>query len=342
MKKHLIILFLLISAGCFISCEKEVDFKGKITDPLLVMNSVLTPDSVVSIHLSQSRFILGDLKPITDISGARVSLFVNGDEKEQLTYKANGIYMGTYLLKPGDKIKIEAIAEGFDPISSQTIIPQSPNIIVNDSTISIIETKYDNPRQPNTVEIAKFRNLQLQLKLTDAHDEENYYFIKGTRNYYQKDKLVREWVLEIELSEVLKNTITDGGNILEDIIGDGGFADRAENLFTDLYVNGKDILFDFSLEEYIGFDTYVNGEKIEKDNDENKEETVEYIIEIGEISKDMYQYIVSGNKATNTEDGGFSEPVQVHTNIEKGIGILGAYSTYRFVSRFEMDDYTGD
>lgn len=338
MKKYLTILFLLISASCFISCEKEVDFKGKITDPVLVMNSVLTPDSVVTIHLSQSRFILGDLKPITDISGAAVSLFVNGDEKEQLTYKANGIYMGTYLPKPGDKIKIEAVAEGFDPISSQTVIPQNPNIVVSDSTVSIIEIKHDNPMQPNTVEIAKYRNLQLQLKLTDAHDEENYYFIKGTRNYYHSGKLVREWVLEIELSEVLKNTITDGGNIIEDIIGDGDFADRDENLFTDLYVNGKDILFDFSLEEYIGFDTYVNGEKVEKDNDEEKEETVEYIIEIGEISKDMYQYIVSGNKATNTEDGGFSEPVQVHTNIENGIGILGAYSTYRFVSRFEMDE----
>ena len=342
MKKHLIILFLLISAGCFISCEKEVDFKGKITEPLLVMNSVLTPDLVVSIHLSQSRFILGDLKPITDISGARVSLFVNGDEKEQLTYKANGIYMGTYLPKPGDKIKIEAIAEGFDLISSQTVIPQNPNIIVSDSTISIIETKHENPMQPNTVNISKFRNLQLQLKLTDAHDEENYYFIKGTQNYYQSGKLVRNRVLEIELSEVLKNNITDSGNILEDIIGDGGFADREENLFTDLYVNGKDILFDFSFEEYIGYDTYVNGEKIEKDNSTKKEETVEYIIEIGEISKDMYQYIVSGNKATNTEDGGFSEPVQVHTNIENGIGILGAYNTFRFVSRFEMDDYNGD
>lgn len=211
---------------------------------------------------------------------------------------------------------------------------------MSDSTVSIIEAKYDNPRQPNTVEIAKFRNLQLQLKLKDAHDKENYYFIKGTQNYYQSDKLERNRVLEIELSEVLKNTITDGGNILEDIIGDEGFADRDENLFMDLYVNGKDILFDLSFEEYIGYDTYVNGEKIEKDNDIKKEETVEYIIEIGEISKDMYQYIVSGNKAINTEDGGFSEPVQVHTNIESGIGILGAYNTYLFVSRFEMVDYS--
>lgn len=172
MKKYLIILFLLISAGCFISCEKEVDFKGKITDPVLVMNSILTSDSVVTIYLSQSRFILGDLKPITDISGATVSIFVNGEEKEQLTYKTKGIYMETYHPKPGDRIKIEAIAEGFDRISSQTVIPQSPNIVVSDSTVSIIETKYDNPMQPNTVEIAKFRNLQLQLKLTDAHDEE--------------------------------------------------------------------------------------------------------------------------------------------------------------------------
>ena len=339
MKKYLLVLFLFILAGCFISCEKEVEFKGNITDPLLVMNSILTPDSVVIVHLSHSRFILGDLKPMTNISGATVSLFVNGEEKEQLTYKTKGIYKATYFPKPGDEIKIEAIAEGFNPIRSQTVIPQNPNMVVTDSTVFMEERKYENPMQPNTVYISKFRNMKLQLKLTDAVNEENYYFIKATQNYYQKDKLVLERMVEIILSEVLKNNITDSGNIFEDILGDEGYADRTDNLFTDLYVNGKDILFDFSFEEWIESATYVNGEKIDDDNDVEREETVEYIIEIGEISKDMYQYVVSGNKASNSEDAGFSEPVQIHMNIENGIGILGSYNSYRFISHFKKYDF---
>ena len=72
--------------------------------------------------------------------------------------------------------------------------------------------------------------------------------------------------------------------------------------------------------------------KVENDRDE--EGTVEYLIEIGEISKDMYKYVISGNKAENEKDDPFTEPVQVHSNVENGIGILGSYTTYRFVSRF--------
>ena len=104
MKQYISALLLFIFTGCLLSCEKDIAFKGTITDPLLVLNSLLTPASVVSVHLSQSRFILGDIKPFTPISDANVSLFVNGSLKEQLTHDANGQYMGTYLPKASDEV----------------------------------------------------------------------------------------------------------------------------------------------------------------------------------------------------------------------------------------------
>ena len=61
-------LLLFIFAGSFISCEKDIEFKGKVTDPLLVMNALLTPESVVSVQLSQSRFVLGEITPFNPIS----------------------------------------------------------------------------------------------------------------------------------------------------------------------------------------------------------------------------------------------------------------------------------
>ena len=333
MKKYIPTLLLIILTGCFISCEKEIEFKGTITNPLLVLNGILSPDSVVSIHLSESRFYLGDVKPFKHISDATVSMFVNGNLKEKLNHVVNGTYRGTYFPKPGDQIKIEVTAKGFDLVRSQTVIPQNTNLVVNDSTVNMEEREYVNPNQPNTVYFSKERSMQLQLKLTDAVNEENYYFIKAKQNFYQKDKLIHERALEVILSEVLKNNITDSGNILEDIIGDEGYTNRTDNLFTDHFVNGKEILFDFSFYDLVESSRYVNGEKVDEGND--KEGIVEYIIEIAEFSKDMYQYVVSGNKSANTEDAGFSEPVQVHSNIDNGIGILGSYNTYRFVSRFQ-------
>ena len=337
MKQYISALLLFILTGCFLSCEKDIAFKGTITDPLLVLNSLLTPDSVVSVHLSQSRFILGDIKPFTHISDANVSLFVNGSLKEQLTHDANGQYMGTYLPKAGDEVKMEVKARGYDPVSSQTVIPHNPNVVVNDSTVTVETWENEMPNQPNTIFKNRRRNMQVQLKLTDAADQENYYYIKATLNFYRHGALVRQKDIKLKLSELLKSNTADSEHIFEDVFGDGGTTDRTENLFSDAYVNGQEILFDFNFDDTLESSKYVNGVKEESSHDD--ELIVEYIIEIAEISKDFHLYIVSGNKAANAEDAGFSEPIQVHSNIDNGLGILGAYNSYRFVSRFESEYY---
>ena len=337
MKQYISALLLFILTGCLLSCEKDIAFKGTITDPLLVLNSLLTPDSVVSVHLSQSRFILGDIKPFTHISDANVSLFVNGKLKEQFTHDANGQYMGTYLPNAGDEVRMEVKANGYDPVSSQTVIPHNPNVVVNDSTVTVEEWKNEAPNQPNTIFKTRRRNMQVQLKLIDAADQENYYYIKATINFYRDGALVRQKDIKLKLSELLKNNSADSENIFEDVFGDGGTTDRTENLFSDAHVNGKEILFDFNFDDTLESSKYVNGVKVESSQDD--ELIVEYIIEIAEISKDFHLYIVSGNKAANAEDAGFSEPIQVHSNIQNGLGILGAYNSYRFVSRFESEYY---
>jgi len=334
----LYLLLLFIFAGSFISCEKEIEFKGKVTDPLLVMNALLTPDSVVSLYLSQSRFLLGEMTPFKPISNAAISLFVNNDLKEQLMYTEDGIYEGIYFPKPGDEIKIEVTADRFNKLTSRTVIPGKPHVVVNDSTVTIREEEYKNPYHPNTVTKFTSRDMQLQLKLTDKVNEENYYYLKTTQYISDNGMLISEGVIDIKLSEVLKNNITDSGNLFQDIFGDEGETDKSDNLFSDLFVDGKDILFDFSLYDILESVTYVNGEMVDDGNSYGKEMTVEYVIEIGEISKDMYQYLISGNKALNAENyGPFTEPVMVHTNIENGLGILGAYNTYRFSSRFQSN-----
>ena len=331
-------LLLFIFAGSFISCEKDIEFKGKVTDPLLVMNALLTPESVVSVQLSQSRFVLGEITPFNPISNATVSLFVHNSLKEQLTHGENGTYMGSYFPKPGDEIKIEVVADRFNKLISHTVIPEKPHVVVNDSTVNMREEEYKSPYQPNSLSKITSRDMQLQLKLTDKANEENYYYLKAMQYISDNGMLLSEEVIDIKLSEVLKNNITDSGNLFQDIFGDEEETEKSDNLFSDLFVDGKDILFDFSLQNILEAITYVDGEMVDDGNSYGKEVTVEYVIEIGEISKDMYQYLISGNKALNAEDyGPFTEPVMIHTNIENGLGILGAYNTYRFSSRFQSN-----
>ena len=333
-------LFAVLLATVFISCEKDIEFKGTISDPVPVLNSLLTPDSAVSVHLSQSRFVLGESKPMSPITNATVSLSVNGDLKEELIHEANGVFRGSYFPRPGDEIAIEVEADGYDRVESRTIIPRKPHVTVTDSTVTISEEDYSPPMEPDRVYRTTYRSMQVQLKLTDAPDTENYYYIKANQNYYQDGKLLRSLPLEVKLSELLKNNISSGGFIFEELFDEGDDTSMTENLFPDFLVNGKDIFFDFSFHDTLNKAEYVRGEKVSGDNPEL---TVEYIIEIAEISKDLYQYVISGSQAVRAKDNGpFSEPVQVHTNIQNGIGILGAYTPYRFVSRFQTRHYPYD
>ena len=56
--------------------------------------------------------------------------------------------------------------------------------------------------EPDRVYRTTYRSMQVQLKLTDAPDTENYYYIKATQSYYQDGKLLRSLPLELKLSEL--------------------------------------------------------------------------------------------------------------------------------------------
>ena len=334
-------LILLLIAGSFVACEKDINFKGSISDPIPVLNSLLSPDSAVSLQLMQTRFILGEMSPYSSIPKAEVSLFVNGTLKEQLIHIDNGNYRGGYHPQPGDRIKIEVTGSGFDKLTSETVIPNRPNVMVTDSVVTINENEYENeqryPYQPNSVSRSTYRLMELQLTLTDTDAEENFYHIRGKKCYYDDEGLMHEWPIDLRLSEVLKNNIMDSSDELyKEIFGDDSDDwNRLDNLFTDRFVNGKSILFDFSFVDIIEEHILAEGEEVDERFYDTEYE-VEYVIEISEISKGYYHYLISANRAVNIMDFGFlAEPVMIYSNIENGVGILGSYSSYRFSSKFK-------
>lgn len=332
---HTLYAFLLFTlVGCLVACEKDIDFKGSISAPKMVLNSLLTPDSVASVQLSQSRFVLGEETPYKRISNAEVSMFVNGTFKEKLLHTGDGNYKGIYYPKSSDDIKIEVTKGGYDYVFAETIIPNIPNVAVTDSILTINKVIEDYPYEPNSVIETTSYDLKFNLTLTDAANEENYYYIKGKRYYRnQVTGQVIEDPLDIELSEVLKKNKFDNEDFFQDIFGDDDIGD-IDNLFHDRFIDGKDIVFDFSFQGLIDSHVVTNGE--EWDDSRRNKFTIGYMIEIGEISKDYYDYMVSAQRALNAEEGGFlTEPVKIHSNINNGIGILGSYNTYRFTSELE-------
>lgn len=324
-------LFLLI---LFASCEKEIEFNGEITKPCLVVNSILTPDSLVAAYVTESRFFLDDETSFTEVKNAEVQVFVNGVFKENMAHQGNGYYQASFTPKEGDKIRLVVSASGYTSVSSETDV-QTKTTILQVDTIVTTETKsyhsiyttQKNDGQVITVdtlisEIYKVYNFTVKFK--DPQVEKNYYRIKvrekrtfsnGTINYENK---------YINFTDIVSG---NQSNSEEDFM-DTGTTSNEENLFSDDLFNGKDYSLKFKYEYltptwYKNYDYLGEGITLEK---------IELDVDLQRISKDYYLYLKTKTAAVYG-DPMFTEPVQIYNNIVDGMGILGSYSS----SSFRMD-----
>ena len=81
--KHNIQIFLQILVfglvtSLWSSCENPIKFKGTETDPLLVVNAFVSPDSSLHVSLTASRFFLNNASSFNPVDDAIVCLWVNG------------------------------------------------------------------------------------------------------------------------------------------------------------------------------------------------------------------------------------------------------------------------
>ena len=313
MKKKYILALLLSPLFVFlVSCEKYIEFSGEITEPLLVVNSIVNPDSAVSAHISQSRFVLGKTSPIVTVENAAVNVFVNDALKEKLIHKGGGMYKGSYFPKPSDKIRIEVTVPQFETVEATTVVPENVNLTLNSFGQTVKESS------PG----AAYVEVNMKMTLSDNAKEENFYFIKGYRNVYANGMLQYSHQLDLKLSDVLKNNQVSGSNdFFSELLGeDTSGTQRIKNIFNDAFVNGKDIALDFTFSEFPKHSNY---------------EEIEYEIQVAQMSKDLYQYLLSANKAMESNDIPIVESVQVHSNTTNGVGILGSFNLEKVVRRVE-------
>ncbi|MBQ6067956.1 MAG: DUF4249 domain-containing protein [Bacteroidales bacterium] len=316
MKKRVFpfILATIMTLG-FTSCEKIIEFNGDVTEPYLVVISKPQADSTWMLRVSQSRFFLSNAE-VPAINNAQVIVAVNGNESTA-TSEGNGMYNTGIVPQPGDSLSIRVISPHLGEVSAGCRIPQRP--VVSDFTIEYDTTIYENSwtNIHDSVVINRYveGNINLHFKLHDPANERNYYMVRlATKTW-------GSWSYRY---------ITIEDNILFDIDATNEVFDLYEEednngtaiSFTDERINGNAHPITISL--YIGHvspNTYF-------DTPDQELELYPTRIEVYAISRDQYLYNKTINAAENYD--GFmqviSEPVQVHTNIEGGIGILGASS----------------
>ena len=73
------------------SCEKEIEFNGKQTDPKLVVNSIVGTDEPVKAYISKSYFFLDYDENTQAPDDLVASLYINGNPIGELTPSADTI-----------------------------------------------------------------------------------------------------------------------------------------------------------------------------------------------------------------------------------------------------------
>ena len=134
MKLIRIYFIILIIGFITTSCQKDIQFNGQVTVPMVVVNSFITPDSVITAQISESQFFLSNQLTFNLIDNASIYLFVNGVKKETMTNTKNGNYVATYHPIIGDSIRYLVQTPGKNDVSCATNIEPKAEVLALDTS----------------------------------------------------------------------------------------------------------------------------------------------------------------------------------------------------------------
>jgi hypothetical protein len=324
MKNKLFLYIALVLTAFLFACEKEIEFNGDEIKTKLVLNGLLSPDSTVKINLSESRFFLDD-NPIKIINNATVDLWKDGIKIENLSNTGAGNYVGTYIPKIGDNIRITASCDGLDPVESSTEIV-TPTPIISVDTINFREERvYFQYHEDEIIYIDSSSyfsmiNFDMDITFKDPKDIPNYYNINLYLKFYYSDGDSSNLQINYLSNDLVFQKVNNGIDILED----NGYLEST--LFNDDLLDGKEYKLKIKTNGYNEIGIYYSnyGDQIVRR---------EIIVELQSLSYSYYMYMKTRDANLNMNDlfEYFTEPIQIYTNIKGGIGILGSYSSSVYV-----------
>ena len=134
---HLTFLYLLITGSSLLmlgSCRKLVQSDFPDFAPVPVVNSILTADSLLKVHVSIASKL--DTNELKGWDNALVQLFVDDEFTEHLTFMENGMFTSTNIVEPLKKYECRVDIPGYETIICSSFIPQ-PTVLRDITHISI-------------------------------------------------------------------------------------------------------------------------------------------------------------------------------------------------------------
>jgi hypothetical protein len=281
----LIIMFCVLSQ----SCEKEIKLNFGEEDKMLVVNSVICPDSLVKVRVSYSQQILAN-EPVFFVNNAQIRLFEDGTCIDTLAWLGQGKYVSRHKPQTNKVYGIE-VSDGKRKATANCRIPDVASIAWLKS-----DTTYDQ---------MGFAYPGVTIAISDKPGQKDFYrlFLKRKAG-------------KIEPGDYFGNTVFAYND--EAINAQTGPLDAIGNYIEyGTYRNYNKIELVFSDKSFNGTIREIKLSEIRMVINKT------LFIHLHTLSEEYYKYLYS---IKNKPDEFFSEPVGIYSNIENGLGIFAAYN----------------
>lgn len=276
------LLFVILS-----SCTKEVDITLPDIESKLVVTSLLTADSLLTVHISKSVSITDTANLI--VENATAILYINGTLQEVLDYDSNGFYVSKSIVQKKENYEIKVTAPSFQQVQSTAQIPEQVKLIATNFTqnAGIDEEGYE------------FSTVSIQFR--DQESTQDFYEIQFYEEHlgYKDEKFVYGF----------------GGFSYDPIIKAEGDQEYYPDylLLSDELINGETVNLD------INFFDRSSSDRTLKIYLEFRAVSRDYYL----YKKSLIRHLA--NQFPDIWDG-TGEPAQLFTNIENGYGIFAGYT----------------
>ena len=301
-----------------VSCETAVEFTGQETAPLLVLESVARPGEPLQASLTASRFFLSQTDTFAVVPGAEVSLYVGGQFRETLAETAPGIYTSAFVPSQGQSLALEISADGFESVLAETSVPDVPADFRWEDSSSLVLPLWEDSgtllmASDSTWSDVEYRSVDYEMQMVEFSCTFAFGDIPATE-FYCLEVLQQADDSTWNASADLSSARLLAGSAYEDLDVYEGRVLFADEFFRD---GTARVQLDFDLMETA---FYENGERL-PDTDGQRISVRVRLLGVSE----SYYYWQKTLAAFNGEfaRGVFSEPVQVYSNIQGGIGIFG-------------------
>lgn len=285
MKNKNSIIVLLMFMTLF-ACVKEIDYKGKGKNPVLVLNGITELDSTFRIYLERSFFFLSNENPnekyiksgatltLTNVNSGEVFIMTNSTEENRYDFP--------FLTPENTNFKIEIKHPDYETIKSEMKTAQKIQITSVDTSSF---TNQDGLRK------------RAIIKWNDPVGL-SYYYLRVYKIDTEFGYIYNTWFSSADAS--LNNEFQ--ASI------DGSTVETDEAIFNDILFEGKEKNLEITFYTYFG---------------STPEENPIYTYELVSMTEETFKYIQSVKKYFNS-DNFLTEPIKVFNNIENGFGIFGS------------------